>query len=168
MPNVANEIKRHNTSILKNSKNDNECNKNVKKCNCRNVEMCPLNGKCRDESFVYQGTLTTNQINEEFNYREFKPRYNTHNLSFKNEKYASATQLSKKFWALKREGKCPRISSWKILRKVEKYKSGQANCNLCLTEKLFIIKFRDKNLLNSRSEIISKCRHKNKYLLKNV
>ena len=47
---------------------------------------------------------------------------------------------------------------------VGKYKNGQRTCNLCLTEKLFIIKCRDKHLLNSRSEIISKCRHKRKFL----
>ena len=34
------------------------------------------------------------------------------------------------------------------------------------TEKLEILDDPDKNLLNKRSEIISQCRHKNKYRLK--
>ena len=34
--------------------------------------------------------------------------------------------------------------------KKKSYKNGQKCCQLCLTEKLFIIKCSDKNLLNSR------------------
>ena len=36
------------------------------------------------------------------------------------------------------------------------------------TEKLEILDDPDKNLLNKRSEIISQCRHKNKYRLKTL
>ena len=40
------------------------------------------------------------------------------------------------------------------------------NCNLCLSEKAFIIRNLDNvNMLNKRSEFISKCRHINKRLL---
>jgi len=40
-------------------------------------------------------------------------------------------------------------------------------CNLCLTEKLHINKqSNDPNLLNSRDELLTKCRHKNKFKLK--
>ena len=42
-------------------------------------------------------------------------------------------------------------------------------CQLCLTEKLWIIKFlNNKDLLNKKSELIIKCRHLNKFLLANV
>ena len=41
-------------------------------------------------------------------------------------------------------------------------------CKRCLTEKLEILDDPDKNLLNKRSEIISQCRHKNKYRLKTL
>ena len=41
-------------------------------------------------------------------------------------------------------------------------------CLLCLTEKLSIISFENqKDLLNNRSELLSKCRHQNKFLLSN-
>ena len=50
----------------------------------------------------------------------------------------------------------------------KKLQNGKKCCQSCLTEKLFIIKCRDKNLLNSRSEISSKCRHKRKFLLSQV
>ena len=47
------------------------------------------------------------------------------------------------------------------------YKSGGNTCNLCLTEKYHIITSNLK-LLNKRTELISTCRHVNKYLLKNI
>ena len=46
------------------------------------------------------------------------------------------------------------------------YVNGFKKCNLCLTEKYHIITS-DLNLVNKRSELISKCCHVNKYLLKN-
>ena len=49
---------------------------------------------------------------------------------------------------------------------------GHANplsCKLCLMEKYWITKyFDDPNLLNKKSELINKCRHQNKTLLRNV
>ena len=43
------------------------------------------------------------------------------------------------------------------------------NCNLCLSEKAFIIRnLDDVNMLNKRSEFISKCGHINKRLLNKV
>ena len=43
------------------------------------------------------------------------------------------------------------------------------NCNLCISEKAFIIRnLDDVNMLNNRSEFISKCWHKNKWLLNRV
>ena len=39
----------------------------------------------------------------------------------------------------------------------------QIVCNLCLAEKYFIIRYRGKNLLNSRTELLSKCRHRKKF-----
>ena len=42
-------------------------------------------------------------------------------------------------------------------------------CQLCLTEKLWIIKFiNNEDILNKKSELINKCRHLNNFLLANV
>ena len=42
-------------------------------------------------------------------------------------------------------------------------------CKLCLTKKFWILKhFNDEQLLNEKSEFISKCRHENKLLVKSV
>ena len=48
------------------------------------------------------------------------------------------------------------------------YKCGKRRCDLCLIEKYFIVRADQEHLLNKRTEIISKCRHRNKYLMKYV
>ena len=38
-------------------------------------------------------------------------------------------------------------------------------CHLCLTEKLYLVRAKKPSLLNKRTELISKCRHVNKFYL---
>ena len=45
---------------------------------------------------------------------------------------------------------------------------GDRNCNLCMSEKLTIIQSEPKYTLNKRSEILGKCRHRNKFILKHA
>ena len=84
-----------------------------------------------------------------------------------HSKYENCTELAKYLWKLKRD-KIDYTIKWSIVEKV----NGKANStryNLCLAEKLWIINsINDENCLNKRSEFISKCRHLNKILLKNV
>ncbi len=168
MPNIRNIIKGHNMSKLKTP--ETRDTEDASKCNCNDKGTCPLEGQCLADSLVYQATISCKENgSKKFRYigiteGNFKARYNNHTASFRNRSNMSKTELSKKFWELKDKGKTPQIS-WEILKTVNKYKCGQEICNLCLTEKLLIIKSRDKYLLNSRSEIISKCRHKRKFLL---
>ena len=57
---------------------------------------------------------------------------------------------------------------WSKVKSVPSYSNISKNCLLCLQEKLQIVNFEDQDhLLNKRSELISKCRHANKYLLRN-
>ena len=56
---------------------------------------------------------------------------------------------------------------WKIIDKSHPYKNGSKRCNLCITEKLHIINADETNSINKRSELISKCRHENKFYLRN-
>ena len=74
-------------------------------------------------------------------------------------------ELSKYIWKLKDEGETPSIT-WNIMSVVNCRPRGGV-CRLCLTEKLWLLKhFNDVNLLNKKLEFISKCRHKNKLLIK--
>ena len=53
----------------------------------------------------------------------------------------------------------------KIIKQVKDYNPATKRCALCLAEKLSILEHEGNNLLNKRSEIISKCRHRNKHML---
>ena len=98
--------------------------------------------------------------------KSFKQRYANHLMSFRHEQYGNGAELSKYVWRLKRDGKIFR-ASWDILRKASAYSNLSKRCDLCLTEKLMIISADKSTLLNRRSEIISKCRHQNKFYLSN-
>ena len=75
--------------------------------------------------------------------------------------------LSKYVWSLQSQGIIPNIK-WRIVKKVNSVVSSNY-CKLCLTEKFYIIEsLDDKNLLNEKSELVSKCRHQNKLLVCNV
>ena len=57
---------------------------------------------------------------------------------------------------------------WSIAKKVLSYSNISKKCLLCLHEKVEIINYpRTEKLLNKRSELLSKCQHANKFLLRN-
>ena len=51
-----------------------------------------------------------------------------------------------------------------ILKQTPSYRSGAKNCDLCLQEKLHILKGDKTKLLNKRCELFSKCRHRKRFL----
>ena len=57
--------------------------------------------------------------------------------------------------------------AWKIVRRCAPVNRTILKWKLCLNEKLEIATHHEKNLLNKRSELVSKCRHFNKLLLMN-
>ena len=74
------------------------------------------------------------------------------------------TELSKYVWILKDNGLDNNLS-WEIHNKASPYQFDSKRCDLCLSEKVSI-NFADLNtLLNKRTELISKRRHRNKLLL---
>ena len=76
------------------------------------------------------------------------------------------TELSKYISQLKDESKNYHKRG-KIFMHATPYKCDTRRCDLCLTEKYVIMPDRE-HLLNMRTETISKCHHRNKYLRKNV
>ena len=95
----------------------------------------------------------------------FKDRWARHNYSFRHEKASKSTELSKYVWELKNSGIESKLT-WEIIDLATLYKNGSKTCNLCITEKYHIITSK-LSLLNKRSELISKCRRVNKFLLNN-
>ena len=139
-------------------------------CNCRNKEDYPLNGQCQIGEVVYESTLTSNQQNYkdkkyfEIAEESFKGRLYNHNLSFRNEFYKNDTELSKELWQIKMKNYTPKIT-WRIIRKCPPYNYNSRKCYLCLNEKLEIALYEGENLLNKKTKLISKCCHKNKFML---
>ena len=74
------------------------------------------------------------------------------------------TELSNEYWNIISAKKTSNLS-WAILGTRKSYNQSSKRCLLCLNEKLAIALHKDGNMLNQRSEIISKCRPRNKYML---
>ena len=96
--------------------------------------------------------------------QKFKERYNQHMLSFRNQAYRNSTSLPSYIWSLK-ESNVEYSVKWSIISKAKAYTPEQKRCHLCITEKAKILYCKDPNLINKRSEIMSKCRHRAKYKL---
>ena len=77
----------------------------------------------------------------------------------------SNTELSKYIWELK-DNNIQHNQRWCIASKACPYVCGSRKSNLCLTEKLTNIEADPKSLLNTRDELVPKCRHMNKFTLK--
>ena len=144
-----------------------------KTCNCMNAIACPLNGNCLIQKSVYLAKVnipSDNSMNREYigiSEPPFCVRERNHRKAFRNRKYINDSKLSQYIWKLHDENVAYEVE-WSTLRRTTGYNTVSKSCNLCLTEKLLISQHRDKEkLLNKRSELVSKCRHQNKYLLKN-
>ena len=163
MPNVKSTISRHNQQILSTRRSSPPQQKN---CNCRKSEDCPLNNNCQSECIVYKAEVkTSNGETREYigmTANSFKERYYNHKKSFNLEKYEKKTELSKFVWRLKRSNVNYSIS-WSILKRAPVFSSGGKRCSLCLEEKLYIMNADPGTLLNKRSEVFAKCRHREKW-----
>lgn len=165
MPNIKNTIDSNNRKII--NKEATEKDTNTKTCNCKQKNQCPLNGSCLKNNLIYQATVTTGTDTQTYiglTANIFKTRYNAHMSSFRNNKQKHATELSKFIWHLKDSNKIFNIS-WKILKHATSYKNTTKRCNLCLTEKFYILTKPQLASLNRRSELMGTCRHARKFLL---
>ena len=78
--------------------------------------------------------------------------------------YWNETELSKYIWKLKTDNWAFNIQ-WSIVKRVAPYRAWSRRCNLCLEEKVLIMKAKNKHFLNRRREFFSKCRHVTKHRL---
>ena len=80
----------------------------VKTCICKPNDVCPLNGECLTECFVYKASVIAPNIPTRVYYGategRFKEWYNNHTKSFRHESYSRDTELSKYLWELKHAG----------------------------------------------------------------
>ena len=161
-PNMQRIITGHNVSILKQKNTPVEP---LKTCNCRkNADPCPMEGKCLQESIVYQATVTETKTNKNHTYigltaDPFKTRYGNHKKSFTHEKYSHDTELSNFLWDLKKE-KIENKVKWKVIDKAKTFSPVSNICHLCTREKYYLIFKPDICTLNQKNELGSHCRHK--------
>ena len=167
MPNFASVINSHNKKII----NDNIVKPTTQPCNCHTKTSCPLHGECLQSSLVYIcKAMTSNNTDNHPHYiglteNTFKDRSYKHRNSFKYDSKRNATELSNFVWENKRERNDTNLE-WNVLGKASPYNPESKRRRLCLIEKYHII-FSKLNLLNSRNELVTKCRHENKYYLAN-
>ena len=95
----------------------------------------------------------------------FKTRWRNHQMSFKNESKKNDTELCKHLCQLKDQKKDFAIS-WKILAKAKSYSNLTKRCNICHTEKFYILYKLDMAMLNKCNEHVSTCWHKRNFLLR--
>ena len=167
MPNMAALIKSHNSSVHKPATVNNDPG-----CNCINKPNCPLNGACLTPCITYAATVTIGREKKEKIYygstkNTFKKRFDGHTYSFRHRESRTDTKLSELVWDLSDQGIQFSIK-WSIVSKSHPYVCGSKRCDLCLSEKMAIARSRHPGMINKRSELMSKCKHRDKFLLISV
>ena len=169
MPNMAAVIRQHNSVVTRGARTVQENPPSEKPCNCRAKDRCPLNDMCQIHSIVYKATVVAGENRRDFTgltSQTFEQLFNSHQQSFGDKNYQSSTALSKHIWSLK-EKDSSFDKKWEVQKKATEYQNTTGRCNLCVAEKLAIIRADKKTSLNKISELVSKCRHKNRYYLCN-
>ena len=170
MPNVKAIITNHNKRLL-NSPAEQE----DRLCNCRVSASCPLDRECLRPAVTYLACVSTDEDPRERKYvgvtePQWKLRFRNHECSFRKVEKRTETCLSKYVWECKDEGATPHIT-WSVISRSYPYRCGSRKCDLCLEEKLSILRSVStdpENTLNSRSELLNKCRHSQKFKLRSV
>ena len=118
---------------------------------------------------MYKATVTTNIAQPKIyigsTEHSFKARFNNHKISLRNRKHSHSTCLSKYIWELKDKGTHHEIK-WSIIKRAKPY-SGKPPGAICVFLKLCILTADKSVLLNKGSELITKCRHENKFYAAN-
>ena len=165
--NMNNIIAGHNAKILRTNRGNEEAP--TTGCNCQKPELCPMPGRCTEETLVYEATIETPEDTRKYigsTELSFKKRYYGHTADLTNpptEESKGGTTLSAFYWQEKEKGHKP-VIKWRIMKKCSKYRTGSRKCDVCLTEKLLILKCKEP-LLNKRTELMYKCPHARKYRL---
>ena len=166
---MAQAISGHNKKLLSKSKTQPD-KKTEKLCNCRKQAECPLSGRCLEESVIYKADVTSTDGRKCYigsTEGSFKKHFTGHKASLTYESKNTSTSLSKYIWELKSKKTSFEIS-WSVIAKCPAYKCGTRHCDLCLSEKYYILKANEQSCLNKNSELLQKCRHINKYKLGKV
>lgn len=173
LPSVKAKVNQHNKKILQKDSGETRNNETVKTCSCPRNTECPLNNSCYEKDILYSAELNSNlpnygaKVYKGICSTTFKERLGNHKKAFNHEEYEQESELSKEVWKIKREGGEFHIK-WNKEATHRSYRPEGRSCRLCDNEKLVIALYEGNNMLNKRNEIISRCRHRFKYKLKNL
>ena len=156
MPDMDAIIKQHNSTVMNRDESS-----SVRNCNCRKPNECPVDNKCQMSDVIYQATVVTDNDSKIYIgscSTTFKKRYSNHKTSFTDVNLRTRTDLASYIWQLKEQNTTYKID-WKIITKAKSYKIGSRACNLCYTEKFFILGS-DRNIILNKCDLMTKCLHK--------
>ena len=128
-----------------------------------------MGGKCQVNVVVYTCDVTrplSKKVYLGLAEGEWESRFYNHILSLKKNRNSNKTTLLSYMWNLKSVLSETLNLKWPVLRCVQ-YSNISKKCLLCLYELLKIVTYQNRNkLLNKRSELLCKCGHANRFLLK--
>ena len=157
-PSMLSIINAHNKRIIQKKKPIN----NPLPCNCR---KCPVpEGDCRSKSVIYSAEIR-NAIYYGLTSLEFKDRIISHRQSFREKNKQNATALSSFIWnnELNKDNETisePKLN-WKVVKKCNTYRPGDRHCDLCLSEKVIIIKnINNPKTINKKTDVGTTCVHR--------
>ena len=140
-----------------------------KTCSCSKKDKpnCPLGGNCFVPGIVYQA-IVEDSTGDKKSYiglskNDLKERLGIHKQSFK-KRDVNQTCLSSHIWSLKDQGLAYNVT-YRLVEKAKPFTPVNGKCQLCLTEKFYIMYRPDLAQLNKREEIFNHCRHKELALL---
>ena len=138
-------------------------------CNClARKEECPLQGECKTPSLVYSAEVKVGQERKFYigqTANTFKTRFNGHNSDVNCGR--ARTGYCSHMIDLRRKGITPDSVTWSKVLVVDPRSKGSRMCSLCLSEKVLIATADREISLNERSEVMRRCRHRDKFFLTN-
>ena len=166
-PNVKQFISAHNKKVI--ARHEGRAEPTFHGCNCNGgVEECPLSGNCLKPGVVYKATLDMEGESKYYvgqTKNSFKSRWRIHDSD--TNRGRRRCRLSTYIIDQKTKGKEPRSLKWEVLTAAKQRKRGDKHCHLCLSEKAFIARGDEQHMLNKRSDIMERCRHKDELMLSN-
>ena len=141
-----------------------------KLCNCqKGPNTCPVSGECQLDDVIYEATVNNTADSVQKKYlgltaTTFKIRHGNHKSDFKISGRRTASKLAGYIWKLKDQNIGYDVA-FRIKERAPSYTPISEKCYLCLTEKLRIMQADQNIYLNHRSELLVKCRHRNRWLL---
>ena len=166
LPNMGSQVAKHNAKIMKTIETP-EVAAAPKKCNCNKKDECPLENDCTQAvNVIYHATVKTENSEETYvgSTTNFKKRLYNYNSDFSKPSRRNNTTLSAHVWTHK-DSNTKSDLTWKIIDKAPSFSPVTGTCQLCTTEKFKIIFNPEICSLNSRNELFTHCRHKEKLLL---